>query len=283
LAAFRNRYAGAKFVPGPTGNAFTRSTRALARKMTRELKLKSLFVAAAIAVAVFSIFNLAALAQFGTLEEQGARRYCWQKMGIPLSGGGLSKAQFTALQACVTSRLGRPDPYMSRLEASTVPASSAQDDANRRQMQIQGDWEAAQKAQQARQASEQAARDADQRRIAAENAARLAEDQARKNNSTINRTFQLPGFLEEKVPINTITKLAAAVLLLLWLTHVKSKQSTPPVVRGLVGILVPGIQSLFFFWLGIKDEGTLGELSLLSVPFGLGEVALALIYKPHVA
>jgi hypothetical protein len=149
------------------------------------------------------------------------------------------------------------------------------------QAEFQRERQATQEAQQRRIAAEQAASAAEQRRIVAENAARAAEQE--RASSTRNSIFSGSGVLNEKVPINTITKALAAFILFVWLAHVKSKESIPPVVRGLIGVLVPTAQSLVFFFLGIREEVTLGEISLLSAPFGLGELVLALIYRPHVA
>lgn len=147
--------------------------------------------------------------------------------------------------------------------------------------ELQRERQATQEAQQRRIAAEQAAATAEQRRISAENAARTAEQQ--NEFSTRKSIFDGSGVINEKVPINTITKAVAALVLFVWLAHVKSKESIPPAMRGLIAVLVPAAQSLVFFYLGIKEEITLGEISLLSTPFGLGEVVLALIYRPHVA
>ncbi len=148
-------------------------------------------------------------------------------------------------------------------------------------MRLRQQEQAAREAEQSRIAAEQAAAAAERRRIAAETAARTAEQHA--TSVAVTQNISAPGFLGEKIPINIITKAAAAFLLLLWAAHVKSRERIPPIVRALIGAIVPLAQSLLFIYLGIGQDITLGEITLLSTPFGVGEIILALVYRPHLA
>jgi len=83
------------------------------------------------------------------------------------------------------------------------------------------------------------------------------------------------------VPVNLITNTFAAILLFAWLAHVKAKQTTPPALRGAIAFAVPLAQAIFYYNMGIKEEVTLGEISFLSAPLGIGELVLALNYHLH--
>ena len=63
--------------------------------------------------------------------------------------------------------------------------------------------------------------------------------------------------------------------------RVKAKQTTPPTLRGAIALVVSLAQSLIYYNLGIREEITLGEISFLSAPLGIGELALAFNYHPH--
>ena len=132
--------------------------------------------------------------------------------------------------------------------------------------------------------AERRANAAEQSRIVAETAAAEAERRANAASSRIFLPPESQSYLKrQSVPVNTISILAGAFLVLIWLVSLTKRSSTPLTIKGLVGITVPIAQSLIFYYLGVGDSITLAEISILSWPFGVGEVVLALSYRPQLA
>jgi len=62
-------------------------------------------------------FPSAAWAQFGSVGEQTARRGCWEERFGTTQAMIDKRADFTAIDQCVTKALGYRDPYMARIKA----------------------------------------------------------------------------------------------------------------------------------------------------------------------
>jgi hypothetical protein len=89
--------------------------------------MRLLLAAAASAIMLIGTLPSPVFAGSGTPQEQAARQYCWQKLGLSASQS-VGGTQLKAIEACVTTRLGRPDPYFAAQPAQGASAATVADD-----------------------------------------------------------------------------------------------------------------------------------------------------------
>jgi hypothetical protein len=87
------------------------------------------------------------------------------------------------------------------------------------------------------------------------------------------------GLRQKEIPINSASLSVAALIHLLWIWHIISfKTLAKPVKAGLgLGVLI--VQTIFASLLGSDGEIPLLELSVFSLPLGLGELVASLSLK----